>query len=164
MLTGAAGGLGRTGHSVVAVCSGTILVLGCLSNLLVRTPISLILLNISLGDLPLCALGTPFSLAASVRGSAGCTRYGFANALFGTVSLISLSILSYERYVRVLRRRMKVNVSSYQKSCLFIAGSWFYSLLWTLPPLFGWSSYDLEGPGTTCSVAWHARSPNNIPW
>ncbi|KAM7161026.1 pinopsin-like [Macrochelys suwanniensis] len=85
-------------------------------------------------------------------------------ALAGTVSLISLSILSYERYVRVLRRHMKVNVSSYQKSCLFIAGSWFYSLLWTLPPLFGWSSYGPEGPGTTCSVAWHSRSPNNISY
>uniref|UniRef100_A0A8C0GUH9 G-protein coupled receptors family 1 profile domain-containing protein n=1 Tax=Chelonoidis abingdonii TaxID=106734 RepID=A0A8C0GUH9_CHEAB len=48
--------------------------------------------------------------------------------LAGIVFLISLSILSYERYVTVLRRHMKVNVSSYQKSCLFIARSWLYSL------------------------------------
>ncbi|TFK15257.1 A-kinase anchor protein 17B-like [Platysternon megacephalum] len=179
LLAWAAGGLGRTGHSAVAVCLGIILVLGCLNNLLVlliflkfesiRTPINLILLNISLSDLLVCIFGTPFSLAASVRGrwllgDAGCKWYGFANALFGIVSLISLSILSYERYVTVLRRRMKVNVSSYQKSCLFIAGSWFYSLFWTLPPLFGWSSYGPEGPGTTCSVAWHSRSPNNISY
>ncbi|XP_048720308.1 CD40 ligand [Caretta caretta] len=175
----AAGGLGRTGHSAVAVSLGIILVWGCLNHLLVlliflkfesfRTPIPLILLNISLSELLVCIFGTPFRLAASVRGRrllacAGCKWYGFANALFGIVSLISLSILSYERYVTVLRRCMKVNVSSYQKSCLFIAGSWFYSLFWTLPPLFGWSSYGPEGPGTTCSVAWHSRSPNNISY
>uniref|UniRef100_A0A674KJI8 G-protein coupled receptors family 1 profile domain-containing protein n=1 Tax=Terrapene triunguis TaxID=2587831 RepID=A0A674KJI8_9SAUR len=53
----------------------------------------------------------------------------------GIVSLISLSILSYERYVTVLRRRMKVNIS-----------------------------YGPEGPGTTCSVEWHSRSPNNISY
>ncbi|CAM4720530.1 CD40 ligand isoform X1 [Lepidochelys kempii] len=175
----AAGGLGRTGHSAVAVSLAIILVWGCLNHLLVlliflkfesfRTPIPLILLNISLSELLVCIFGTPFRLAASVRGRrllacAACKWYGFANALFGIVSLISLSILSYERYVTVLRRCMKVNMSSYQKSCLFIAGSWFYSLFWTLPPLFGWSSYGPEGPGTTCSVAWHSRSPNNISY
>ncbi|CAM5166631.1 unnamed protein product [Natator depressus] len=155
----AAGGLRRTGHSAVAVSLGIILVRGCLNHLLVllvllifeslRTPIHLILLNISLSELLVCISGTPFRLAASVRGRrllacAGCKWYGFANALFGIVSLISLSTLSYER--TVLRRCMKVNVSSYQKSCLFIAGSWFYSLFWTLPPLFGWSSYGPRRP------------------
>uniref|UniRef100_A0A674KH56 G-protein coupled receptors family 1 profile domain-containing protein n=1 Tax=Terrapene triunguis TaxID=2587831 RepID=A0A674KH56_9SAUR len=86
------------GWVVVAVCLGITLVLGCLNNLLVlliflkfesiRTPINLILLNISLSDLLVCIFGTPFSLAASVRGrwllgDAGCKWYGFANALFG---------------------------------------------------------------------------------
>uniref|UniRef100_A0A8C0IQH4 G-protein coupled receptors family 1 profile domain-containing protein n=1 Tax=Chelonoidis abingdonii TaxID=106734 RepID=A0A8C0IQH4_CHEAB len=85
LLGWAAGGLGHTGHSMVALCLGIILVLGCLNNLLVlliflkfasiRTPINLILLNISLSDLPVCVFGTPFS-------DAGCKWYGFANALF----------------------------------------------------------------------------------
>ena len=96
--TDAPGGLSRTGHTVVAVFLGFILVAGVLSNSLVvvvfgkfrclRTPINLILLNISVSDILVCVSGTPLSLAASVRGSwllgeRGCRWYGFSNSLFG---------------------------------------------------------------------------------
>ncbi|XP_015279523.1 PREDICTED: pinopsin-like [Gekko japonicus] len=171
--------LGRKGLVAVAVCLGVILLLGCLNNLLVvlifarfravRTPINLILLNISLSDLLVCVFGTPLSFAASVHGRwllgrAACQWYGFVNAFLGIVSLVSLSILSYERYVIVLQRHTKANVSSYQKSWLCIATSWLYSLIWTLPPFFGWSSYGPEGPGISCSITWHLRTPSNISY
>lgn len=79
----------------------------------------------------------------------------------GIVSLVSLSLLSYERYTTVLHSS-QVDVSDFRKAWLFVGGSWFYSLFWTLPPLLGWSSYGPEGPGTTCSVQWHLRSPSSI--
>ncbi|XP_060105411.1 opsin-3-like isoform X2 [Heteronotia binoei] len=179
LLPSAEDSLGRKGLAAAAVCLGVILLLGCLSNFLVvlifarfrslRTPINLILLNISLSDLLVCVFGTPLSFAASLRGrwllsGAGCRWYGFANAFFGVVSLVSLSILSYERYVMVLQRHTKANVSSFQKSWLCIAISWLYSLIWTLPPFFGWSSYGFEGPGITCSITWHLRTPSNISY
>lgn len=92
------GGLSRSGHTVVAVLLGTILVAGVLGNSVVflvflkyrslRTPVNLILLNISLSDILVCMLGTPFSFAASLQGrwlmgEGGCEWYGFANSLFG---------------------------------------------------------------------------------
>uniref|UniRef100_UPI0037E7DC1E teleost multiple tissue opsin 3a n=1 Tax=Semicossyphus pulcher TaxID=241346 RepID=UPI0037E7DC1E len=172
------GGLSRSGHTVVAVCLGFILVAGILSNVLALlvfakfrslwTPINLILLNISLSDILVCVFGTPFSFAASLQGrwlmgEYGCKWYGFANSLFGIVSLVSLSVLSYERYTTVLRCS-KVDASDFRKSWLCVGGSWVYSLLWTLPPLLGWSSYGLEGSGTTCSVQWHLRSPASISY
>ncbi|KAM8952898.1 opsin-3-like [Pelodytes ibericus] len=171
-------GLTRTAHSMVAVCLGCILVLGSLYNSLVllifvkfdtiRTPINMILLNISVSDLLVCIFGTPFSFAASVSGGwmigqQGCKWYGFCNALFGIVSLVSLSILSYERYLTVLQCT-KPDVSNYRKAWLCIVGSWIYSLFWTLPPLFGWSRYGLESSGTTCSVVWHSKSANNVSY
>ncbi|XP_051274839.1 teleost multiple tissue opsin 3a [Dicentrarchus labrax] len=172
------GGMSRTGHTVVAVCLGFILVAGILSNFLVLvvfakfrslwTPINLILLNISLSDILVCVFGTPFSFAASLHGrwligEHGCRWYGFANSLFGIVSLVSLSVLSYERYTTVLRCS-KVDISDFRKAWFCIGGSWLYSLLWTLPPFLGWSSYGPEGPGTTCSVQWHLRSPTSISY
>ena len=87
-----------TGHRVVAVCLGVTGTLGLLTNLLVlvlfcrykllRSPINMLLVNISLSDLLVCLLGTPFSFAASTQGrwligEAGCVWYGFANSLFG---------------------------------------------------------------------------------
>ncbi|KAM3611997.1 uncharacterized protein V6R79_000695 [Siganus canaliculatus] len=172
------GGLSRTGHTVVAVCLGFILVAGILSNFLVLlifakfrslwTPINLILLNISLSDILVCVFGTPFSFAASLHGrwligEYGCKWYGFANSLFGIVSLVSLAVLSYERYNTVLLSS-KADISDFRKAWFCVGGSWLYSLFWTVPPFLGWSSYGPEGPGTTCSVQWHLRSPTSISY
>lgn len=74
----------------------------------------------------------------------------------GIVSLISLVILSYDRYstLTVYNKRGP----SYRKPLLAVGGSWLYSLFWTVPPLVGWSSYDIEGAGTSCSVSWTLRT------
>ncbi|XP_075057788.1 opsin-3-like isoform X2 [Mixophyes fleayi] len=170
--------LSPTGHLLVAVSLGIIGSLGFLNNLLVlvlfcqykvlRSPINMLLMNISLSDLMVCILGTPFSFAASTQGhwligEAGCIWYGFVNTLFGTVSLVSLAVLSYERYCTMLGST-EADVKNYRKAWLGILISWAYSLFWTLPPLFGWSSYGPEGPGTTCSVNWHSRDAINTSY
>ncbi|XP_070958991.1 teleost multiple tissue opsin 3a [Oncorhynchus clarkii lewisi] len=170
--------LSRQGHTVVAVCLGLILVLGFFNNLLVLlifakfrslwTPINLVLLNISVSDILVCICGTLFSFAASLQGRwlighHGCKWYGFANSLFGIVSLLSLSILSYERYATV-QRSTQADVSDFRKAWLCVWGSWLYSLLWTLPPFMGWSSYGPEGAGTSCSVQWTQRSPASVSY
>ncbi|XP_023154023.1 vertebrate ancient opsin-like [Amphiprion ocellaris] len=167
-----------TGNLVVAVCLGFIGTFGLLNNLLVlvlfcrykmlRSPINLLLINISISDLLVCVLGTPFSFAASTQGrwligEGGCVWYGFANSLFGIVSLISLAVLSYERYSTMMAPT-EADSSNYCKICLGITLSWVYSLIWTVPPLFGWSHYGPEGPGTTCSVDWKAKTANNISY
>uniref|UniRef100_A0A3P8TI99 Teleost multiple tissue opsin 3b n=1 Tax=Amphiprion percula TaxID=161767 RepID=A0A3P8TI99_AMPPE len=167
-----AGALSRAGHTATAVVLGFVLVLGFLGNFLVllvfsrfpglRTPANLLLINISVSDMLVCIFGTPLSFAASVRGrwltgSYGCRWYGFSNALFGIVSLVSLSLLSLERYSSVCCS-IHSDSSQYRRARLAVAASWFYSLAWTLPPLLGWSSYGPEGPGTTCSVQWHQRT------
>lgn len=87
-----------TGNLVVAVCLGFIGTFGLINNLLVlvlfcrykmlRSPINLLLMNISISDLLVCVLGTPFSFAASTQGrwligERGCVWYGFANSLCG---------------------------------------------------------------------------------
>ncbi|XP_063742332.1 opsin-3-like [Eleginops maclovinus] len=170
--------LSPTGNLVVAVCLGFIGTFGLLNNLLVlilfcrykllRSPINLLLINISISDLLVCVLGTPFSFAASTQGrwligEGGCMWYGFANSLFGIVSLISLAVLSYERYSTMVAPT-EADSSNYRKISQGIVLSWVYSLVWTLPPLFGWSKYGPEGPGTTCSVDWTAKTANSISY
>uniref|UniRef100_A0AAQ5Z8C8 G-protein coupled receptors family 1 profile domain-containing protein n=1 Tax=Amphiprion ocellaris TaxID=80972 RepID=A0AAQ5Z8C8_AMPOC len=161
-----------TGNLVVAVCLGFIGTFGLLNNLLVlvlfcrykmlRSPINLLLINISISDLLVCVLGTPFSFAASTQGrwligEGGC-KCGIC-----IVSLISLAVLSYERYSTMMAPT-EADSSNYCKICLGITLSWVYSLIWTVPPLFGWSHYGPEGPGTTCSVDWKAKTANNISY
>lgn len=80
----------------------------------------------------------------------------FTVSLSGIVSLISLVVLSYDRYstLTVYHKRGP----DYRKPLLAVGGSWLYSLIWTVPPLLGWSSYGLEGAGTSCSVSWTQRT------
>ncbi|KAM4604679.1 teleost multiple tissue opsin a [Polymixia lowei] len=170
--------LSPTGHLIVAVCLGFIGTFGLLNNLLVlvlfcrykmlRSPINLLLMNISISDLLVCVVGTPFSFAASTQGrwligEGGCVWYGFANSLFGIVSLISLAVLSFERYSTMMGPT-EADSSNYRKVFMGIGLSWGYSFIWTLPPLFGWSHYGPEGPGTTCSVDWTAKTANNMSY
>lgn len=84
-------------------------------------------------------------------------------ATAGIVSLISLAVLSYERYCTMVASTIASN-RDYRPVLGGIFFSWFYSLAWTVPPLLGWSRYGPEGPGTTCSVDWRTQTPNNISY
>ncbi|KAM6907929.1 teleost multiple tissue opsin b [Lycodopsis pacificus] len=170
--------LSPKGHLVVAVCLGFIGTFGFLSNFLVltlfcryralRTPMNLLLVSISASDLLVSMLGTPFSFAASTQGRwligrAGCIWYGFVNACLGIVSLITLAVLSYERYCTMMKPTI-ADSRDFRPALGGITFSWLYSVAWTVPPLLGWSEYGPEGPGTTCSVDWTTQTPNNISY
>ncbi|MGH0133899.1 UNVERIFIED_CONTAM: hypothetical protein FKN15_067385, partial [Acipenser sinensis] len=80
----------------------------------------------------------------------------------GIVSLISLAVLSYERYstLTVCNKR----APDFQRPLIAVGGSWLYSLVWTVPPLLGWSSYGPEGAGTSCSVSWTSKSHESVSY
>ncbi|KAG7265150.1 hypothetical protein CRUP_010022 [Coryphaenoides rupestris] len=178
VVVGGSPSLTRTGHVVVAVCLGVIGALGFLNNLAaltlfcryraLRSPVNCMLASISVSDLLVSVLGAPLSFAASTQGRwllgrAGCVWYGFVNACLGIVSLITLSVLSYERYCTILSTTM-ADSRSYTPALLGICFSWLYSVAWTVPPLLGWSSYGPEGHGTSCSVDWRTQTANNVSY
>ncbi|OCT92443.1 parapinopsin [Xenopus laevis] len=169
--------LSRTGHTVVAIFLGFILVFGFLNNFVVlilfckfktlRTPVNMMLLNISASDMLVCVSGTTLSFTSSIKGrwiggEYGCQWYGFVNSCFGIVSLISLAILSYERYSTLTLYNK--SGPDFKKALLAVGSSWLYSLVWTVPPLLGWSSYGREGAGTSCSVRWTSESVESVSY
>ncbi|KAF3703783.1 Pinopsin Pineal gland-specific opsin [Channa argus] len=83
--------------------------------------------------------------------------------LRGIVSMISLAVLSYERYCTMVSPTM-ADGKNFRPALGGICFSWLYSVAWTVPPLLGWSKYGPEGPGTTCSVDWRTQTANNISY
>lgn len=92
------GKLSSTGFVVLSVVLGFIMTFGFLNNFVVlllfckfkklRTPVNMMLLNISVSDMLVCLFGTTLSFASSVRGKwllgrSGCSWYGFINSCFG---------------------------------------------------------------------------------
>eukprot|EP00058_Branchiostoma_floridae_P003723 XP_002589211.1 hypothetical protein BRAFLDRAFT_74630 [Branchiostoma floridae] len=169
-----------SGFETVAVVIAAIGIAGFLSNGAVvllflkfrqlRTPFNMLLLNMSVADLLVSVCGNTLSFASAVRhrwlwGRPGCVWYGFANHLFGLVSLISLAVISYERYRMVVKPKGPgSSYLTYNKVGLAIIFIYLYCLLWTTLPIVGWSSYQLEGPKISCSVAWEEHSLSNTSY
>lgn len=99
------GKLSPAGFVVLSVVLGFIMTFGFLNNFIVlllfckfkklRTPVNVLLLNISISDMLVCMFGTTLSFASSVRGRwllgrSGCNWYGFINSCFGELGFISL--------------------------------------------------------------------------
>ncbi|XP_009891957.1 PREDICTED: opsin-3 [Charadrius vociferus] len=76
----------------------------------------------------------------------------------GIVSIMTLTVLAYERYIRVVHAK----VINFSWSWRAIAYIWLYSLAWTGAPLLGWNRYTLEIHGLGCSVDWKSKDPNDI--
>ncbi|XP_060609867.2 opsin-3 [Anolis sagrei] len=159
-------------YELLALLVATIGLLGLCNNLLVlvlyakfkrlRTPTHLFLVNISLSDLLVSLFGVSFTFGSCLRhrwvwDAAGCVWDGFSNSLFGIVSIMTLTVLAYERYIRVVHAR----VIDFSWSWRAITYIWLYSLAWTGAPLLGWNHYTLEIHGLGCSVDWRSKEPSD---
>ncbi|XP_022096382.1 pinopsin-like [Acanthaster planci] len=144
-----------------------------------RNPVNLFLINISVGDLSVSVLGSPFTFAANVArrwifSAGGCTWYAFIvtvcdsrrciveeeNKLEGTEQIVSLAAVSVHRCCLVVRP-FTAQKMTLRWALIFISMTWAYSLIVSLPPAMGWNSYVLEGTGTACSVDWTSSDPGD---
>ncbi|KAK3542839.1 hypothetical protein QTP70_004648 [Hemibagrus guttatus] len=98
--------LSPVGFVALSVFLGFIMTFGFLNNFVVlvlfckfkklRTPVNVLLLNISVSDMLVCLCGTTLSFASSVRGRwllgrSGCMWYGFINSCFGYSAIMGLN-------------------------------------------------------------------------
>ncbi|XP_060114803.1 pinopsin-like [Heteronotia binoei] len=165
----------RSIYTSVAVLMGVVTFSASLVNGLVivvsvrfkklRSPLNYILVNLAAADLLVTFFGSTISFANNavgffVFGKTVCQFEGFMVSLTGIVGLWSLAILAFERYLVICK---PVGDFRFQQrhamiGCLY---TWVWSLVWTVPPLFGWSSYVPEGLGTSCGPNWYMGGTNN---
>ncbi|KAM9325232.1 opsin-VA-like [Gastrophryne carolinensis] len=125
-----------------------------------RQPLNYIIVNLSVADFLVSVVGGSISIAANSRGyfyfgAWACVVEGFAVTFFGIVALWSLSILAFERYVVICRPLGNLRLRG-KHSAIGILFVWVFSLVWTIPPIFGWSSYTTSKIGTTCEPNWYS--------
>nr|XP_056709318.1 opsin-3 [Euleptes europaea] len=157
---------------LLALLAASLGALGSCNNLLVlvlygrfqrlRSPTTLLLANLSLSDLLVSLWGAAFPFLACLRrrgarDGAACAWDGGSHSLFGIVSVMTLTVLAYERYIRLVHAR----VIDFSWSWRAITYIWLYSLVWTGAPLLGWNHYTLEIHGLGCSVDWGSKEPND---
>ncbi|XP_050391557.1 rhodopsin, G0-coupled isoform X1 [Patella vulgata] len=149
--------------SVIATVGNLmVLTMFCREKQLRRKPHNLLLLNLAIADIGISVFGYPMTTASNFAkrylfGTTGCMIQGFATFTLAQTDMNTLACLSAYRYISVCKPQYiyKLDIKFTK---WVIAFMWIYSIIWTAPPLFGWSSYTFEPFGTSCSIDWANRS------
>eukprot|EP00073_Rattus_norvegicus_P053092 XP_017455476.1 PREDICTED: melanopsin isoform X3 [Rattus norvegicus] len=121
-----------------------------------RTPANMLIINLAVSDFLMSFTQAPVFFASSLYkkwlfGETGCKFYAFCGAVFGIVSMITLTAIAMDRYLVITRPLATIGMRSKRRTALVLLGVWLYALAWSLPPFFGWSAYVPEGLLTSCS-------------
>ncbi|KAJ8373091.1 hypothetical protein AAFF_G00271460 [Aldrovandia affinis] len=145
-----------------------------------RQPLNYIIVNLSVADFLVSLIGGTISFLTNANGyfflgNWACVLEGFAVTYFvlqeaetwpqvdlsaktkilRIVALWSLAILAFERFFVICRPLKNVRLGGHH-AILGILFVWTFSLIWTVPPVLGWSSYTPSKIGTTCEPNWYS--------
>ncbi|XP_050693387.1 rhodopsin-like [Eriocheir sinensis] len=120
-----------------------------------RSGTNLLTINLAFSDLLMMLTQFPILVAncfsqSWTLGPLACEVYGFCGALFGTVSIISLALIAFDRYRAIMSPFGNMKLSM-RRAALWVLGVWVYSAAWCCLPFLGWNQYVLEGFMTSCS-------------
>ncbi|XP_023676247.2 vertebrate ancient long opsin b isoform X1 [Paramormyrops kingsleyae] len=149
-----------------------------------RQPLNYIIVNLAVADFLVSLIGGTISFLTNASGyfflgGWACVLEGFAVTFFGEygtnctasdfvrlgvrhrhiqrgiVALWSLAVLAFERYFVICRPLKDVRLDN-RHAAMGLLFVWTFSFIWTIPPLFGWSSYTVSKIGTTCEPNWYS--------
>ncbi|KAL7022783.1 hypothetical protein ACKWTF_012381 [Chironomus riparius] len=132
-----------------------------------RTPSNLLVVNLAFSDfLMMFTMGPPMVMSCYhetwIYGPLACELYAAAGSLFGCVSIWTMTLIAFDRY-NVIVKGLSGKPMTKSDAMVRIAIIWFFSLIWTGAPFFGWCRYVPEGNMTACgtdylSQDWGSRS------
>lgn len=122
-----------------------------------RTRINAFIIALLINDLIMCVFGIPLSAASNFHGYfvwdfSVCVFQGFIMFFGSMSSMYILSAISLSRYI-VITRQMSAVVVNNTVSATMLAFCYIVGLFWSAIPFSGWTRYEYEAIGTTCSVA-----------
>ncbi|XP_048249181.1 opsin-5-like [Haliotis rufescens] len=171
--------LGPIGYLATSVYLATIGIIATFGNGLVcyvilrskklrSRPHNMLLVNMAFSDLCITAFGYPYTTISGFAnkymfGWVYCKMQGFLTFTFAQSSMNTLAVISIYRYVSVCKPHLNYKLTvSMTQFVLFL--TWLYTVLWTAPPLFGWSRYTIEPFGTSCSIDWTSANDWDVAY
>lgn len=147
--------------AVVAIFLNGSALLVFIKNPQILTRSNFLLLSMTLSDLIINILATPIGAYANARywwtlSPYTCQFYAFVTTWLSLSSILHITALAFERW-RTIRMKKRRRLSA-RRLIFCISGLWCFSLLYSLCPLLGLSSFGPEPGYSGCSVAWHSRS------
>ena len=125
--------------------------------------------SVALSDLLYSATSLPLLVVTNIHGrwiygDYGCKATAFIATWSGLTSLMNLSLAGYERYVALVFLYKSQRTFTRRRALRASVAMWLYALFWSIMPLCGWSGFELEGVGTSCSVRWKSRDTLDLSY
>ncbi|KAG9480354.1 hypothetical protein GDO78_012042 [Eleutherodactylus coqui] len=150
----------------VGVIGNLLVLYAFYSNRKLRTASNYFIMNLAVSDLLMSASQAPVCFMNSfnrqwILDEIACNIYAFCGALFGITSMMTLLAVAIDRYLVITKPLQSIQWSSKKRTVHVIVLVWFYSLLWSMAPLLGWSSYVPEGLMISCTWDYMTSTPAN---
>lgn len=118
--------------------------------------------SVALGDLLYCVTSLPLLVVTNfhgrwIYGDYGCKATAFVATWSGLTSIMNLSLAGYERYIALVFLYKSQQTFTRRRAIRATVAMWLYALFWATMPLCGWSGFEPEGVGTSCSLRWKSR-------
>nr|P31356.2 RecName: Full=Rhodopsin [Todarodes pacificus]2Z73_A Chain A, Rhodopsin [unidentified]2Z73_B Chain B, Rhodopsin [unidentified]3AYM_A Chain A, Rhodopsin [Todarodes pacificus]3AYM_B Chain B, Rhodopsin [Todarodes pacificus]3AYN_A Chain A, Rhodopsin [Todarodes pacificus]3AYN_B Chain B, Rhodopsin [Todarodes pacificus]CAA49906.1 rhodopsin [Todarodes pacificus]prf//1907156A rhodopsin [Todarodes pacificus] len=128
-----------------------------------QTPANMFIINLAFSDFTFSLVnGFPLMtiscfLKKWIFGFAACKVYGFIGGIFGFMSIMTMAMISIDRYNVIGRPMAASKKMSHRRAFIMIIFVWLWSVLWAIGPIFGWGAYTLEGVLCNCSFDYISR-------
>ncbi|XP_034389729.1 blue-sensitive opsin-like [Cyclopterus lumpus] len=147
---------------VVGTFINTLTIACTMQNKKLRSHLNYILVNLAVSNLLVSGVGSftalcSFSNKYFIMGPLACKIEGFIATLGGMVSLWSLCVIAFERWL-VICKPLGTFIFKPDHALGCCAITWVLSLLASAPPLFGWSRYIPEGLQCSCGPDWYTAN------
>lgn len=124
-----------------------------------RTTAAILVVNLAFVDLSITITVVPFVMATAVTQEwvlpwVICEMTGFINAFLTAGQIMALLHISINRYIAVAYPHSYETRCNKRGTIFTVMLGWFYSLIWTLPPFFGWGKLGFIQGTLFCNILW----------
>ncbi|XP_043830582.1 probable G-protein coupled receptor 101, partial [Dromiciops gliroides] len=119
------------------------------------------ILNLLISDLLQTAVVMPWVVAGSLPSfwplsQSLCTAMVTLMHLFAYTSINTIIVVSIDRYLSIIYPLSYPNKMTTSWGCMFILGTWVFSLIQSVPPAMGWGEIIFDKDSSLCMVLWSA--------
>ncbi len=135
---------------IFAVAGNILVILSVVCNRHLRSPTNYFIVNLAIADLLLGTTVLPVSatleiLGFWVFGRIFCDVWAAVDVLCCTASIMSLCVISIDRYIGVSHPLQYPNIVTGRRALLAMLGIWVLSLVISIGPLLGWKEPPVTG-------------------
>lgn len=128
---------------VFAIAGNILVILSVVCNRHLRTPTNYFIINLAIADLLLGTTVLPVSATLEILnywvfGRIFCDMWAALDVLCCTASIMSLCVISIDRYIGVSYPLQYPGIVTEKRALLAMLGVWVLSVVISIGPLFGW--------------------------